>query len=329
MAQEECRVLGLLQRLRGLHARHGIEPLRALEEVDQALAHPAVGLRLEGQRRARAPSGQGGPQVGPPPGPRRAARPGTRPPPRAERAEAQHLAAGADRLPQAQGRRRDEDDVRARGRLLQALEQRVLGRLVHRVGVVDHEHAPARLERGPRDLADQVPHLVDTDLGLGPRPTGLREPPALGEHEVGVQAEVRATRPRPGAGRPPGAALPAAPEGGRRTPCDSDGTRRRARARAPARTSPPAPPRGRGPSCPPRPAPRRAAPAAAGRARVPGRGSPRTRSWPRTSSSLIAPVLRPGPAPRARTTALSETASGGAVPSSLIHREGSCARRAS
>ena len=87
-----------------------------------------------------------------------------------QRAEAQHLAAGADRLPQAGRRRRDEDHVRARRRLLEALEERVLRRLVHRVGVVDHEHAAAGLEGRPRDLADEVADLVDADLGLGARP---------------------------------------------------------------------------------------------------------------------------------------------------------------
>ena len=80
--------------------------------------------------------------------------------------------------------------MRARRRLLQALEEGVLRRLVHRLGVVDDEDPPARLERRPGDLADEVPHLVHPDLGLGPRPAGPGQPPALREDEVGVEAEV-------------------------------------------------------------------------------------------------------------------------------------------
>ncbi len=108
-----------------------------------------------------------------------------------------------------------------------------------------------------------------------------------------------------------------------RPPCGRPGTRRKARARGPARTGPPGRPRGRGSSCRRRPAPRRAARAAAGRARAPGERIARTRSWPRTSASLIVP---PPTRPRATSPdhSASNTAAAGPVPSSLSQREGSC-----
>ena len=74
--------------------------------------------------------------------------------------------------------------------LLEALEESVLRRLVHRVGVVDDEHSAAGLEGRAGDLPDEVADLVDADLRLRPRATRAREPPALGEHQVGVETEV-------------------------------------------------------------------------------------------------------------------------------------------
>ena len=188
--EQEGRVLGLLQRFGRFHAPQGILPGGLFEERQELLAHPGLPAGLVRKRRPQASSGESRPER------RRLGRqaelllePLADHGPR-EGTEAQPLAARADRGPQPRRGRRDEDHVRAGRRLLQVLEQRVLGGVVHGVGVVDHEDTSARLERRARDLPHQVPHLVDADLRLAPRPARARQPPALGEHEVGVKAEV-------------------------------------------------------------------------------------------------------------------------------------------
>ena len=65
-------------------------------------------------------------------------------------------------------------------RLLEALEQGVLGLLVHEVGVVDDHRPRATLEGAALQLLDELPHLVDLEARL----------PGLGQQQVGVEAEV-------------------------------------------------------------------------------------------------------------------------------------------
>ena len=254
--QQQRGVVRLLERLRGLHPAHRVEA------VERARAVPRAPRAARGSSRTRSRSAA--PRLPPATAARRArlvlveplalaqGRRHRRP---RQRAEAQHLAARADRLAQAERRPGDEHDVRPRRRLLEALQQRVLRRLVHRVGVVDHEHAAAGLEGRPGDLADEVADLVDADLGLGPRPARPREPPALGEHEVGVEAEVA---PDVLVGVAVGLARAGPSSVGLRAPRPpggTSGTRRTARAPAPARTGPPARPRARASSCRRRPGP--------------------------------------------------------------------------
>ena len=75
------------------------------------------------------------------------------------RIEADGLAAAGDRrqhLRRAVGQQQQDDVVR---RLLERLEQRVGGLVVHRVGALEHEHAVAGLERRVRGRGDD--RLVD------------------------------------------------------------------------------------------------------------------------------------------------------------------------
>ena len=104
--------------------------------------------------------------------------------PRRRRVEAHALAARGDRrqhLRRAVGEE-DQDDVARR--LLERLEQRVGGRVVHRVGALEHEHAPGRLERRVRGGGHH--RLVDVaaqhDVGAARRHPG----------EVGMRAGERA-----------------------------------------------------------------------------------------------------------------------------------------
>ena len=120
---------------------------------------------------------------------------------RAEPVEADLAAARAHRLQQRLGLGADQDQVGERRRLLERLQQRVLALLGHRVGGLDHEHAPLALERAVGDL---------------------RRSPARG-------------RPRPGAGCRAGAARRGRDAArGRRA---RGGARRRGRARPSASSS--------------------------------------------------------------------------------------------
>ena len=111
----------------------------------------------------------------------------------ARRVEAHVLAArgdGGQDLARAVGQ---EHEVREVGGLLERLEHPVGGLVVHRLGALDDEHAPARLERRPRRGGDDG--LVDVgDEHLGG---------AAGRHprEVGVHAVLDARR-APSPGRP-------------------------------------------------------------------------------------------------------------------------------
>ena len=130
----------------------------------------------------------------------------------ARRVEAHVLAARGDRgqdLARAVG---EQDEVREGGGLLERLEHPVGGLVVHRLGALDDEHAPARLERRPRRGRDHG--LVDVgDEHLGG---------AAGRHpgEVGVHAVLHARRaPSPDRARRRSAARRR--RRGRRSPCPS------------------------------------------------------------------------------------------------------------
>ena len=111
----------------------------------------------------------------------------------ARRVEAHVLAARGDRrqdLARAVG---EQHEVREGGGLLERLEHPVGGLVVHRLGALDHEHAPARLERGPRRRRhDGLVDVGDEHLRA-----------AAGRHpgEVGMHAVVHARANRVGVGR--------------------------------------------------------------------------------------------------------------------------------
>ena len=89
---------------------------------------------------------------------------------------------------------RAEHPDRARGRLLDRLEQRVAGLLGEPVGVLDDQDLPAPADRGQRRAADQVAHLVDPDrelLGADHRDVGV----GAGEHGV-ARVALAAAGPR-------------------------------------------------------------------------------------------------------------------------------------
>ena len=96
-----------------------------------------------------------------------------------QRVEAHELAARGDRrqhLAQPVG---EQDQVHEVGRLLQRLEHAVGGGLDHRVGALDHEHAPGGLERRARGGGDHgLVDVGDQQLvragGSDPREIGMR-----------------------------------------------------------------------------------------------------------------------------------------------------------
>ena len=130
-----------------------------------------------------------------------------------------------------------QDDGDARGRLLERLEQRGLGVLVHPVGGLDDRHARAALDRHEDEVGEEVldaplARLRAADHDLAPRPG---RPEAM---DVGVRAvlDQPARRGTPGtAGRP-------APRctGGRRRGRVRGSSCRRPRARPGARRAGPA-----------------------------------------------------------------------------------------
>ena len=126
-----------------------------------------------------------------------------------ERRERDARAARTDGGEQRVGVRRDEHQRGVVGRLLQRLQERVLGLRVHGVGGVDDHHPTPSLEPPQREpVIDEVAHLVDHDV-LGGRPAAprfpsprLRHHPLLGQVEdVGVgAARDLAARPARAAG---------------------------------------------------------------------------------------------------------------------------------
>ena len=96
------------------------------------------------------------------------------------RLEPHVLAARGDGRQHVAGAVGEQDQVHELGRLLERLEHPVGGRVPHRLGLLDHEHAPARLKRRSRRRRDH--RLVDVrDEHLGD--TTRRHP-----GEVGVGA---------------------------------------------------------------------------------------------------------------------------------------------
>ena len=81
-----------------------------------------------------------------------------------EAREGDELAARPDRLGQRAEVVGDEDDDGVRRRLLEVLEQRVGGVLVHRLGAVDEVDAAVGLERPHVQVAAELADVVDADL---------------------------------------------------------------------------------------------------------------------------------------------------------------------
>ena len=77
--------------------------------------------------------------------------------------ERDELAAGEDRRRQRTELARDEHDRRVRRRLLEVLEQRVRGVVVHPLRVEDEIHAAVRLERPHVQVVPQGANVVDPD----------------------------------------------------------------------------------------------------------------------------------------------------------------------
>ena len=90
-------------------------------------------------------------------------------------------AARGDRRQHLAGAVGEQHEVRERRRLLERLEHPVGGLVVHRVGALDHEHAPARLERGARGGGDDG--LVDVGHEHVGRAAG-GDPGQIGVHAV-------------------------------------------------------------------------------------------------------------------------------------------------
>ena len=115
-----------------------------------------------------------------------------RQPQRRERVEAHALAARGDGRQHLGRLVGEEDQHHVGGRLLERLEQRVGGRVVHRVDALEHEHAPARLERRVAGGGDH--RLVDVaaqhDVGAAGR-----DPREVGVH-AGQRARLRVLRVR-------------------------------------------------------------------------------------------------------------------------------------
>ena len=63
-----------------------------------------------------------------------------------------------------EGWRRDQDQQRARGRLLQRLQQRIGGETIERIGRREDAHLVAALVAGERQLRGQLAHLLDAQL---------------------------------------------------------------------------------------------------------------------------------------------------------------------
>ena len=115
----------------------------------------------------------------------------------AEVAETQTGTARAHRIQQHVGPCRHQHELRARRRLLQALQQRVLGPQAEQIGVVDDDHPPAPLERTIAHLLDRHPHLVDGDRPAVAGPQGqhvgvgaARDAPAGGAASATVDGQI-------------------------------------------------------------------------------------------------------------------------------------------
>ena len=100
-----------------------------------------------------------------------------------QRGEGHPQAAGADGGEQRVGRRGDQHQRGVRRRLLQRLEEGVLGLRVHGVGRVDDHEAAPPLEAAQREApVHQLPDLVDHDVARR-RPPALRLPAAGPGHD--------------------------------------------------------------------------------------------------------------------------------------------------
>ena len=94
---------------------------------------------------------------------------------RGQRVEPDDLAARDDRLELDLGRRADQDQHRARRRLLQRLQERVGGLLVEVVGVVEDRHLAHAPRRLAREMLAKVADHVDRQLVLVLGPGGFDE----------------------------------------------------------------------------------------------------------------------------------------------------------
>src|SRR5207247_6611238 len=152
-------IVHLRKPLGGVHAAEGAGAAELLQHFQELHAQVAPCLRLEGEGDAEAAPRERRPQarfVGGQSGGFAQVSLEQR---LRQRREPQRLAAGADRRQQRLRRRGDEEDVRGRGWLLQALEQGVLRLLRDEVRLVEDEGTRAALERTARDLPHRVPHL--------------------------------------------------------------------------------------------------------------------------------------------------------------------------
>ena len=96
------------------------------------------------------------------------------------------------------GRARHQHELRARGRLLQRLQEGVLRRRHEQLGVVDDDHPAPPLERTVAHLLDRLPHLVDGDRPPSRRARG----PARPDKHPSRCAGRRSTAPQPSTSRP-------------------------------------------------------------------------------------------------------------------------------
>ena len=104
----------------------------------------------------------------------------------AQRAEAQATAAAADRGRQPARGGADQQQHRARRRLLQHLQQRVGGVAVEVLRAVQHHHAPAALGRRQAQEVGDAADVIDHDLAA--QPPALLVPGALDRQQIGVRS---------------------------------------------------------------------------------------------------------------------------------------------
>ena len=167
-----------------VHGRSSSSP-RSAAAANRSAAARSCGPSPSASARARSPSPSAEPSAG-----ERAARlhalggQRRRQSLGARRLEAHELAARGDGRQNLPGSAGQQDQVDEVGRLLQRLQHPVGGRVAHRVGLLDHEHAPPRLERRPRRRRyDRLVDVRHQHLGGAAR----RDP-----GQVGVRAALHA-----------------------------------------------------------------------------------------------------------------------------------------